>query len=220
MNNNFNELLHKIVEPISNNSLCLTVLEERLYLKFGGIENKIDFIKYTQNEFLPYYKDLINGYENNEIESNYLRNLAFFENKKYCFIENWFAEKSNLFLQKNLQQIEPVQSNVSDLMQELNPFPMMFINETVYKCFLLYKKHIIDVYTDYSYLKKRLENLKLIHKHTDNDFMNFLLNDIKFITKKDFENYTYKYESKLKSLAKSYSEQRHNNFNIVFEKLL
>lgn len=113
------------------------------------------------------------------------------------------------------QQNEPEASDLNT-----NPFPLVFINSEVYNCFLNYKKHIIDFYTDYSYLKKRLEKLKLIHKHTDNDFMTFLLNNLKFIKQKEFDDYNIKYESKLKSLQKSHSEQRENNFNNVFESLI
>ena len=50
--------------------------------------------------------------------------------------------------------------------------------------------------------------------------MNFLLNKLKFIKQKEFEDYSVKYESKLKSLAKSHSEQRENNFNNVFKSLI
>lgn len=156
----------------------------------------------------------------NEIDMNKVKLLKYPQLDIYHKIESIYNsylkllenELKSVSNNKTPQQIEPKTEN--------NPFPLMFVNENVYSCFLDYKKHIIEVHTDYSYLKKRLENLKLIHKHTDNDFMNFLLNDIKFISKKDFENYTYKYESKLKSLSKSYSEQRHNNFNIVFENLI
>lgn len=118
----------------------------------------------------------------------------------------------------NKTKPQQTESEASDL--NTNPFPLVFINSEVYNCFLNYKKHIIDFYTDYSYLKKRLEKLKLIHKHTDNDFMTFLLNDLKFIKQKEFDDYSIKYESKLKSLQKSHSEQRENNFNNVFESLI
>lgn len=121
----------------------------------------------------------------------------------------------NYLVNKQPQQHE---HEANDL--NTNPFPLVFINSEVYNCFLNYKKHIIDFYTDYSYLKKRLEKLKLIHKHTDNDFMTFLLNDLKFIKQKEFDDYSIKYESKLKSLQKSHSEQRENNFNNVFESLI
>jgi glutaredoxin len=188
------------------------------YLKQYVDNTEHTFIKQQLFSFNEYLSFMVNGtmtktkiqmlLEDLE-QPKTLDDLKQSTEQKIEFLEDKLKEVSN---NKAPQQIQQKTEN--------NPFPLMFVNENVYSCFLDYKKHIIEVHTDYSYLKKRLENLKLIHKHTDNDFMNFLLNDIKFITKKDFENYTYKYESKLKSLAKSYSEQRCNNFNIVFESLI
>jgi len=113
-----------------------------------------------------------------------------------------------------IDELEKIKLNTQ--IEQLNPYPLIFLNEHVFNCFIEYKKHIIEFYTDYSYLKKQLEYLKLIHKQTDNDFMKFLLNDLKFITQKNYDDYCYKYESKLKSLTKSRSDARLNNFNIVF----
>lgn len=177
--------------------------------------NETEFINEINNQYLNY------TLENTE-------NSIYWLNLTYDLVLKGFTvvgkiEDINLrgaFIKWYNTTIKDSQPQQNKPKTENNPFPLMFVNENVYSCFLDYKKHIIEVHTDYSYLKKRLEKLKLIHKHTDNDFMNFLLNDIKFISKKDFENYTYKYESKLKSLSKSYSEQRENNFNIVFENLL
>lgn len=104
---------------------------------------------------------------------------------------------------------------------KVNPFPLLFVNDKVYNCFKEYtRKHIIDFYTDYSYLKKRLEKEKLIHYRTDNSFVGFLFKDAKLISQKNFEHYTGKYESKLKSLSKSYNVNRENNFNTIFENVL
>lgn len=119
--------------------------------------------------------------------------------------------------QKEIKQPEP---ETIDLKENKNPFPLMFLSNDVYNCFIEYKKHIIDFYTDYSYLKKRLENEKLIHRHTDNDFIKFLFKELNFISEKNYEDYQIKYESKLKSLSKSYSEHRCNNFNIVFKEFI
>ncbi|MEO8517190.1 MAG: hypothetical protein ABI426_10610 [Flavobacterium sp.] len=94
----------------------------------------------------------------------------------------------------------------------------LFINSTVYDCFLEYQKHIIDFYTDYSYLKKRLEVEKLIHHHKDNDFMSIVFEQLQLISSKNYDEYCI--NGKLKSLQKSYSVQRENNFNIVFDSLL
>ena len=105
--------------------------------------------------------------------------------------------------------------------KDINPYPLLFTTLEAYCCFLEYtKKHIIEFYGDYSYLKKRLEKQKLIHYHKDNDFINIVFNDMQLIKKSDYDNYLIKYESKLKSLSKSHNVQRENNFNIIFESLI
>ena len=99
-----------------------------------------------------------------------------------------------------------------------NIVPALFLNLEVYNCFLEYQKYIIDFYTDYSYLKKRLEKEKLIHHHRDNDFMRIVFEQLQLISSKNYNEYCI--NGKLKSMQKSYSIQRQNNFNIVFEELL
>ena len=99
-----------------------------------------------------------------------------------------------------------------------NMFPALFLNLEVYNCFLEYQKYIIDFYTDYSYLKKRLEKEKLIHHHKDNDFMRIVFEELQLISSKNYNEYCI--NGKLKSMQKSYSIQRQNNFNIVFDELL
>jgi hypothetical protein len=158
--------------------------------------NEIDFCNYEINVDISY---ITSKSINDKIQYSIKKRIEFLKNK-----------------------IEPKKTDLNNTstIENQNPFPLVFTGAEVYKCFLEYKKHIIDFYTDYSYLKKRLEKLKLIHYHTDNDFMKFLQNELKFINQKEFENYSIKYESKLKSLSKSHSEQRENNFNNVFESLL
>lgn len=102
--------------------------------------------------------------------------------------------------------------------EEQNIIFLLFKNFDVYDCFIEYQKHIIDFYTDYSYLKKRLEKEKLIHYHKDNDFMKIVYKDLKLISEKKYNEYFI--YGKLKSLTKSYNVQRENNFNIIFEDLL
>ena len=92
---------------------------------------------------------------------------------------------------------------IENLEDKANFYPLLFI---------------IDFYSDYSYLKKRLEKEKLIHNHKDNDFMKIIYEDMKLISVKNYNEYNI--NNKLKSLEKSYSVQRENNFNIVFEELL
>ena len=96
-----------------------------------------------------------------------------------------------------------------------NPYPLLFVSGEVYNKFIEYNNtnHIIDFYIDYSYLKKRLEYEKLIHRTKDNEFMEIIYK-MKFISEKDYNKYTIK--NKLSSLNKSSSANRENNFNNIF----
>lgn len=108
--------------------------------------------------------------------------------------------------------------NISAEVNQQNNILSLFKNIEVYNCFLEYQNYILEYYSDYSYLKKRMEQEKLIHYHKDNDFMKIVFSDLKLISEKKYnEYYTH---GKLKSLTKSYSVQRQNNFNIVFESVL
>jgi hypothetical protein len=100
---------------------------------------------------------------------------------------------------------------------ELNPYSLLFVSREVYDNFLVYtSSYIIDFYIDYSYLKKRLEDEGLIHKTTDKEFMRFVYEELKLISKNRYRIFLI--ENKLRSLRKSYSTQRENNFNIIFNK--
>jgi hypothetical protein len=202
-------------------------------------------VKYHFNEFVEYQKKL--GLEilklqfpkpkkrlgillrsldiiNNEITFGRSRNINippfdYNEYSKRIFLLT-LLEKKEIFESEIILIQKELKDKLNTQIEQLNPYPLIFINENVYNCFMDYQKYIIEFYTDYSYLKKQLEYLKLIHKQTDNDFMKFLLNDLKFITQKNYDDYCYKYESKLKSLSKSRSDPRLNNFNIVFSQFL
>jgi hypothetical protein len=138
--------------------------------------------------------------------SYYLENLIPEATKRHQ------KEKKELFKEK----VDELYSQVVDNGE--NPFPLLFINQDVYKCFIEYQKHIIDFYIDYSYLKKRLEAEKLTHYQKDNEFMKIIFDDVKSISEKNYHDYYV--IGRLKSLDKSYSVQRENNFNLVFEAVL
>jgi hypothetical protein len=121
-----------------------------------------------------------------------------------------------IFIKANIENDKTKKEKSSEISK--NPFPHIFINENIYNCFIEYiEKHILEFYSDISYLKKRLEKEKLIHYHKDNNFVKFLFEN-KFITQSNYENYFL--ESKLKSLNKSFNIQRENNFNNVFSKFI
>lgn len=114
---------------------------------------------------------------------------------------------------KDMEAIESEAINI-------NPYPLLFINFEVYKCFLEYtKKHIMNFYSDYSYLKKRLDDEKLMHYHKDTDFLNIIFYEMQLIKQYQYDSYFTKHDSKFKSLKSSYSDPRENNFNNVFEGL-
>ena len=103
----------------------------------------------------------------------------------------------------------------TDINQD-NPHPNIFKNSNIFKKFKEYSsKHIIHYYKDYSYLKKRLEDEKLMHRMKDNQFMHFLYSDMDLLSEKDFGDYTIN-KGGLESLKKSSSSDRENNFNNVF----
>mgnify|MGYP005636821385 FL=1 len=104
---------------------------------------------------------------------------------------------------------------VSDSSNLDNPYPLLFINADIYLKFIEYiSKHIQDFYSDYSYLKKRLEFERLIHNQTDTEFMRILHEELKLITEEEFEEYFEK--GKLSSLEKSKAKERISNFNKIF----
>ncbi|CAM2914831.1 hypothetical protein [Flavobacterium frigoris] len=137
---------------------------------------------------------------------------------------NFYKKKADEFLlpiNENTNNDESVALDLAkstNLEKEKNPFPLLFTTTEVYNCFLEYQKYIVDFYIDYSYLKKRLEIEKLIHNHKDNEFMKIVFEQIKVVNDRDYQKYFV--EGKLRSLDKSHSTQRENNFNIVFDTIL
>ena len=96
-----------------------------------------------------------------------------------------------------------------------NPYPLLFVSPKIYKRFLEYtSKYILDVYLDYSYLKKRMEYEKLIHRTKDNEFMRIAYEDMGLIAEAIYQDYLIK--NKLSSLDKSSTAARENNFNNLF----
>lgn len=174
-----------------------------------------------QNNDIKSYQDFYRSFENKNFE--FSLDLAL--NNKYNDLIKSFQKIIKLLEYdfENILITEQVSlSEKNENQQQLldSPYPLIFISKGVYDSFFEYKKHIIDFYIDYSYLKKRLEKEKLIHYHKDSHFMEFLFNDLKFISKRDLDKYYSDYEGKLRSLSKSKSENRLNNFNNVFESFL
>ena len=199
-----------------------------------------DFSAKGQNFFrtLPKLDELIDSYfrdfENSDKQNKAiahkletLNKLSFDKNDEGYTLYKDTTRKSNLNLSKD-EHIKYASSiyyhlknSFIDKLREEgidvseNPYPLIFVSGTVYHKFLEYtKKHIIDPYLDYSYLKKRLEDEGLIHRTKDNEFMRMVYKENNLISEKRYEDYLIK--GKLLSLNKSSSVQRENNFNNLF----
>ena len=177
-----------------------------------------------------YFRDFENSDEQNKAIAHNLEildNLSFDKNDEGYTLYKDTTRKSNLNLSKeeHIKYASSIyyhlkNSFINKLREEgidvsENPYPEIFKSGTVYNEFLAYtKKHIIDSYLDYSYLKKRLEHDGLIHRTKDNDFMRILFEDMNLINEKEYDRYLQK--NKLTSLGKSQSENRVNNYNNIF----
>ena len=179
--------------------------------------NEKRFIEYrikVLEKVLEEYYETADIYEGEELDGKEWINGVWTLTRTGTASDYWgFMDKLD-FMKDKLNQFEtPKQVEAI----EINPYPLVFINAKVYKCFIEYtNKHILVFYIDYSYLKKRLEHENLIHKCSDYDFLNFLFNE-ELISEKNKEEYSK--ENKFRALGKSRNEQRENNFNNVFEGL-
>ena len=131
-----------------------------------------------------------------------------FSNEQY----NSYALFVHSYLMRNFEEVLNKNSNKEP---NKNPYPLIFTTVDIYLKFIKYtSNNIIDYYIDYSYLKKRLENLNLIHSIKDNEFMRILYEEMGLISKKNYLEYSIK--NKLSSLNKSSSASRENHFNNIF----
>lgn len=90
----------------------------------------------------------------------------------------------------------------------------IFKEKSTYKQFLKYiKKHIVNGFVDYSYLFQKMKQLELVFNHKHFKYIDWL-NENNFITEKDYDEFVK--NAGFRSLGKSYSEQRENNFSNIF----
>ena len=157
-----------------------------------------------------------------------LKKLSFSKGKKGFFLLKSLSSHSNLILSNKSHNnyshlihshlIEVFEEKLKELSADVisdNPYPLLFVSKKVYDDFITYTSmHIIDYYLDYSYLKKRMEYEKLIHRTIDNEFMRIVYKDMELISERDYKD--YQITSKLYSLNKSSSVARENNFNNIF----
>ena len=179
------------------------------------IEDNIDA---DENDFIEKYinsqQEIINKAIKYSIEIDGYEPLELIQFLKKDFFDEFIrsSKKKIEFLENRLYVINTSISEVN----EVNPYPLIFISADIYLKFIEYaSNNIIDYYLDYSYLKKRLEHENLIHSIKDNEFMRILYEEMELISKKDYEEYSLK--NKLSSLNKSSSTNRENNFNNIFD---
>lgn len=121
-------------------------------------------------------------------------------------------------IQETKKEIDVLFVEVFDIENKktkINPYPYLFKDANTYFKFIEYtQKHIVEHYSDYSYLFQRLLNDELIYPTKHLEFMKWLHKE-QFITLKYFELFTEKIN--FKSFKKSTSIQRENNFNNTFQ---
>lgn len=91
----------------------------------------------------------------------------------------------------------------------------IFKEKSTYKHFIRYANdHIINSFVDYSFLFQNLKNLELIFNHKHLKYIDWLYEN-NFIKEKEYDEFIE--NGGFRSLSKSSSEQRENNFNNIFD---
>lgn len=159
----------------------------------------------------------------NEISK--VKALAVVEDKKIKLSELAKLQYDLVKPRITLKEFNKTQSKIDELFTDIfdienhntkiNKYPRLFKDADTYFKFIEYtKKHIVEHYSDYSYLFQRLLNDELIYPTKHLEFMKWLHKE-QFITLKYFELFTEKIN--FKSFKKSTSIHRENNFNNIFQ---
>ncbi len=227
----FDELIHINDRFLFSN--FRKILENKIYFVI-----KQDFRFYDLEKYINKYPELLDDYleditdsieddfiefcisEQNSILDNTIKFLLEIENYDSINVLKFVSENFlDEYKSTSKRKIDFLQTKLKECnltsKSELNPYSFLFVSRQVYDNFIKYtSSYIIDFYIDYSYLKKRLEVESLIHKTTDKEFMRLIYEELKLISENRYRFFVV--ENKLRSLKKSYSTQRENNFNIVF----
>ena len=208
--------------------------------KYGDYTKEDEIVR--SQDFFILTKDLdkilepwFGGFKNDEelnktlkFKIGALKKLSFPKGKEVFFLVKDKSNHNNVVFTKQRHNdyshiihshlIEVFEEKLKELNDEVisdNPYPLLFVSPKIYKRFLEYtSNYILDVYLDYSYLKKRMEHEKLIHRIKDNEFMRIAYEDMGLITEAIYQDYLIK--NKLSSLDKSSTAARENNFNNLF----
>lgn len=148
------------------------------------------------------------------IYKNFKKLYDILWNQYSTFIDTSKHKFSNFYSNSPITKAESSDKENIKIDITHNPYPDTFKLGDTYNCFLKYtQRHIVEPYADYSYLFQRLLHEKLIYKTTQKDFFSWLHNN-KFITDKVYHYFFEK--GHFRSLDKSSTIQRENNFNNIF----
>ncbi|MCF6131102.1 hypothetical protein [Flavobacterium wongokense] len=189
-------------------------------------QTTIDFFKLV-NQSLVSELDIFNFIErvtnNDPFKLEILaKDIQTFETDFICseIVESWFADR--VYNPKSVSELfkrfkEIVSEQINKLPQKTNnsnPAYSIFIDSTTTDNFNLYLKlHIVEPYVDLSYLFQRLTKENLIIKIKHLDFVNWLFDNSHI--NESTKDLIIK-NNGFRSLAKSFSTQRENNFNNIF----
>ncbi|WP_123905620.1 hypothetical protein [Chryseobacterium sp. ERMR1:04] len=182
---------------------CKEKIEKNLtYYKFAPLvfSNLVTF--YIDNENIKKISGLFNRSMIRIIENH----------KKYIDITSplykTYKEENKFILKKDKNQKK-------DNKHENNiDWKDIFKEKSTYKQFVKYSKnHIVNGFVDYSYLFQKMKQLEFVFNHKHFKYIDWL-NENNFITERDYEEFLK--NAGFRSLSKSYSEQRENNFSNIF----
>jgi hypothetical protein len=210
---------------------------EKLFIRIANQDYGFFMYKYFSKEYNLYLSDFISDFPSSseldfitkqldfqsELYKRKLKYLIPYSNNKEFnvmkFLSNEFFEEREYDTKKKITFLQNRLEVINGLRKPDNPFDKVFIDGETYQYFLKYvKSHIVEPYIDWSYLKKRLETEKLIHRITDIDFINFIFYDLGVIKSKTHEKFII--EGRFKTLKNCRSTQRDNNFYVVFSAVL
>lgn len=221
---------YNIEVEVENDTLNEFNIESKSILLALQCKRLVNFYLYNSKE--PIYIKFINNNVytdfliiSKDIKESYIKELIIFatdpKHKNYNEVLDFLLihYKKEKFLNSKDLLINEVYNYLEDLKKL--PVPKnkeiknkIFYDVETFEKFEIYvSKHIIEPYVDYSYLFQRMLILKLIHKKTHLEYVNWLIDN----------NYTNEKTKDLvivnkgfRTLRKSYSTQRENNFNNVF----
>ncbi len=190
--------------------------EEFLLIEIHRIKEKMGYLENVADEELErkYLEKLRLRVDFNKASELEIKNRInyFVQNERSMIPSNlsYYKEVLRLFELK-LHRINP-SINISSFQESTHP--KIFRNLRSFIAFQNYtQKYIINPYIDFSYVFQRMLHEGHIYYMKHREFM-IWLNDNGYISDKRLDEFLRK--ENFRSLTKSYSEERENNFNNTF----